>query len=121
MINRHGDAFKQMTFTENEIGYCNRKKNPAESFAARWCAKEAILKALGTGWSNGIAWKDLEIRVLVSGQPEVAIGGKILEIARSENLSQFNVTLSHCKTYATATAIIIQDSFELYDSHLIIR
>ena len=108
MLARHGDSFKNLTFTEQEICYCEGHKNSDENFAARWSAKEAILKALGTGYADGIRWRDLEIRNLLSGKPVVAIGGRVLEIAREENLSDFLVTLSHCKEYATATAIIIQ-------------
>ena len=108
MLARHGDSFKNLTFTDLEIRYCEGHKNSDENFAARWSAKEAILKALGTGYADGIKWRDLEIRNLLSGKPVVAIGGRVLEIAREENLSDFLVTLSHCKEYATATAIIIQ-------------
>ena len=108
MLVRHGDSFKNLTFTDLEIRYCEGHKNSDENFAARWSAKEAILKALGTGYADGIKWRDLEIRNLLSGKPVVAIGGRVLEIAREENLSDFLVTLSHCKEYATATAIIIQ-------------
>ncbi len=108
MLARHGDSFKNLTFTELEIRYCEGHKNSNENFAARWSAKEAILKALGTGYADGIRWRDLEIRNLLSGKPVVAIGGRVLEIAREENLSDFLVTLSDCKEYATATAIIIQ-------------
>lgn len=108
MIARHGERFKKLTFTDLEIRYCEGHKNGMENFAARWCAKEAILKVLGTGYADGIRWRDLDIRNLLSGKPVVAIGGRVLEIAREENLSDFLVTLSHCKEYATATAIIIQ-------------
>ena len=108
MFARHGDSFKNLTFTDLEIRYCDGHKNSVENYAARWSAKEAILKALGTGYADEIKWRDLEIRNLLSGKPVVAIGGRVLEIAREENLSDFLVTLSHCKEYATATAIIIQ-------------
>lgn len=108
MLARHGDSFKKLTFTELEISYCEGHKNSDENFAARWCAKEAILKALGTGYADGIKWRDLEIRNLLSGKPIVAIGGRVLEIAREKNLCDFQITMSHCKEYATAMAIIIQ-------------
>ena len=108
MIRRHGQTFKERVFTPLERGYCDGKKNFSESYAGRWCAKEAILKALGTGWSNGIQWTDIEIRLLVSGQPFVAVGGKIVEIVHENNISDILITISHCKLYATATAIIVQ-------------
>ena len=105
MLACHGDSFKNLTFTE--IRYCEGHKNSNENFVARWSAKEAILKALGTGYGDGIKWRDLEIRNLLSGKSVVAIGGRVLEIVREDNLSDFLVTLSHCKEYATAPAIII--------------
>ena len=121
MLARHGDSFKNLTFTELEIRYCEGHKNSDENFAARWCAKEAILKALGTGYADGIKWRDLEIRNLLSGKPVVAIGGRVLEIAREQNLSDFQITMSHCKKYATATAIILQDCFANFDSDRILK
>ena len=108
MLARHGDSFKNLTFTEQEIRYCEGHKNSDENFAARWSAKEAILKALGTGYADGIRWRDLEIRNLLSGKPIVVIGGRVLEIARELNLCDFQISMSHCKKYATATAIILQ-------------
>lgn len=121
MLARHGDFFKNLTFTELEIRYCEGHKYSDENFAARWCAKEAILKALGTGYADGIKWCDLEIRNLVSGKPVVAIGGRVLEIAREHNLCDIQITMSHCKEYATATAIILQGSFADFDSDRILK
>ena len=120
MFTRHGDSFKNLTFTELEIRYCEGHKNSVENYAARWSAKEAILKALGTGYANGVKWRDLEIRNLLSGKPIVAIGGRILEIAREQNLSDFQITMSHCKKYATATAIILQGAFSDFDADRIL-
>lgn len=121
MLARHGDSFKRLTFTDLEIRYCEGHKNGVENYAARWSAKEAILKALGTGYADRIKWRDLEIRNLLSGKPIVAIGGRVLEIAREKNLSDFQITMSHCKEYATANAIILQGSFADFDPDRIIE
>lgn len=120
MLERHEKTFREMVFTPLERGYCDSKKNAGESYAGRWCAKEAILKALGTGWSNGIKWTDMEIRLLVSGQPFVAVGGKIAEMVRENRISDILITISHCKLYATATAVIVQGD-EPFDPDRIIR
>ena len=62
MIEQHGELFLRRVYTEREIRYCQARKHAIEHFAGRWAAKEAILKAIGTGWSRGIAWTDLEVR-----------------------------------------------------------
>ena len=62
MIEQHGELFLRRVYTEREIRYCQARKHAIEHFAGRWAAKEAILKAIGTGWSRGIAWTDIEVR-----------------------------------------------------------
>src|SRR5690242_15555226 len=75
MIEQHGELFLRRVFTEKEILYCQARKHATEHFAGRWAAKEAILKALGTGWSRGICWTDLEIRNEPGGEPKVMVRG----------------------------------------------
>src|SRR3990172_9250612 len=70
-IERHGERFLQRVFTAQEIGYCRRYRNVYERFAARFAAKEAAMKALGTGWRRGITWRDIEVTNAASGQPEL--------------------------------------------------
>ena len=60
MIERHGELFLRRVFTENEVGYCSARKAASQHYAGRWAAKEAVLKALGTGWAQGITWVDIE-------------------------------------------------------------
>ena len=67
-IQRFGDRFLRRVFTEDEIRYCDAKANRAERYAARFAAKEAAMKALGTGWSHGVRWRDLEVRRAVAGR-----------------------------------------------------
>ena len=67
MIEQHGELFLRRVYTEREIRYCQARKHAIEHFAGRWAAKEAILKAMGTGWSRGIRWIDIEVRNRIGG------------------------------------------------------
>ncbi len=107
MIEQHGELFLRRVYTEREIRYCQARKHAIEHFAGRWAAKEAILKAIGTGWSRGIAWTDLEVRNAPGGQPKVLVGGGAKEAARERGIGDIMVSISHCRTYATAYALAI--------------
>ena len=69
MIEQYGELFLRRIYTPREIRYCQARKHAIEHFAGRWAAKEAILKAMGTGWSRGIAWTDIEVRTGARGSP----------------------------------------------------
>src|SRR5437588_1763008 len=86
MIEQHGEVFLTRVYTEREIHYCQERKHATENFAGRWAAKEAILKCLGTGWSRGICWTDMEIRHLPGGHPHVALRGGAREVAECLHL-----------------------------------
>jgi len=108
IIERHGNSFLRKVFTEKEIEYCNAKKSSGvQSIAARFSAKEAVLKALGTGLTQGISLKDIEIINDFSGKPVVNLYGKAME--KYENLGGFciEISLTHCKDYAAAQAAIL--------------
>jgi holo-[acyl-carrier protein] synthase len=107
MIEQHGELFLRRVYTEREIRYCQARKHATEHFAGRWAAKEAILKALGTGWSQGIAWTDLEVRNDVGGQPKVMVRGAARDVAVSRGVRDVMVSISHCRTYATAYAMAV--------------
>ena len=79
-IERHGERFLNRVFTPLEIAYCRRHKNCDERFAARFAAKEAGMKAIGTGWRNGVTWRDFEVANAGSGRPGLKLTGKALEI-----------------------------------------
>ncbi len=84
-IDRFGERFLQRVFTPGEIAYCMRKKkNAAESFAARFAAKEAGAKALGTGISRGVSWKEFEVRREASGRPTLHLSGRAAELAEGD-------------------------------------
>jgi holo-[acyl-carrier protein] synthase len=107
MIQQHGELFLTRVYTEREIRYCQARKHATEHFAGRWAAKEAILKCLGTGWRRGISWTDMEVRNDPSGMPHVVLCGAARDQAQSLRISQILLSLSHCRAYATATAIAV--------------
>jgi holo-[acyl-carrier protein] synthase len=111
-IVRHGERFLQRVFTPGEVSYCRRFKDSHERFAARFAAKEAAMKALGTGWRRGVSWKDFEVSNLPSGKPCLQLSGKALEICRSLGGSRVFVSLTHTGAYALAQVIIEGDSIE---------
>lgn len=97
--------FLEKVYTEEEIRYCQRKKNAWQSFAARFAAKEAVSKALGTGIGK-IALTDIEIVNRSSGQPYVELYGAAKLYAQEHNITRVHISLSHSEVYAIATAII---------------
>jgi holo-[acyl-carrier protein] synthase len=105
MIDRHGAAFLERVFTAAERDYCGSKKHAAQHYAGRWAAKEAAMKALGTGFITGIHWHDFEVLPQKSGAPKLTLSGGAAEHAKSLGIDEMLVTMSHCKSYATATAI----------------
>jgi holo-[acyl-carrier protein] synthase len=107
MIERHGELFLSRVFTLREIVYCSSRKAATQHFAGRWAAKEAILKALGTGWARGIRWNDLEVRNEGTGKPTVALGGEARTICERLGVGEMLVSISHCRTHATALAIAL--------------
>lgn len=107
MIERHGDLFINRVYTPEEIRYCRSRKQATQHFTGRWAAKEAVLKALGTGWVRGISWRDIEIRNEPGGKPVVAVRGGAQEVVERLRIRKLLVTISHCHTHATAYAIAI--------------
>jgi holo-[acyl-carrier protein] synthase len=104
-IARHGRRFLERIYTEREIAYAQSKANLYERYAARFAAKEAGMKALGTGWRGGIAWRDFEVTNLRSGRPTLQFHGKAAQYA--EQLGVTNISLSLTHTSVQAMAIII--------------
>jgi holo-[acyl-carrier protein] synthase len=104
----YGARFRERVFTAGEIAYAESKANRAERYAARFAAKEAGMKALGTGWRDGMSWHDLEVANLASGRPTLRLHGKAAEIA--ERLGARNVSLSLTHTAGQAMALVILES-----------
>jgi holo-[acyl-carrier protein] synthase len=99
-------SFKEKVFSKTEIAYCETKVNKAESFAARFAAKEAFFKALGTGWRGGMAFNEVEVVNDELGKPSLVILGTTAEIIKEKNIKVIHVSLSHVKEMAMATVIL---------------
>jgi holo-[acyl-carrier protein] synthase len=108
-LERHGERFTKRIFTPAEIAYCEKSKNRAERYAARFAAKEAAFKALGTGWREGIRWLDVEVIHQPSGKPELVLTGRAREVARKLRVTRMSVSLSHSDRYAVALVIFEGD------------
>ena len=102
---RHGERFTHRLFTPGEIAYCEKFKNKAERYAARFAAKEAAFKALGTGWRQGVRWLDVEVTHQPSGKPELALKGRAQELAQLLGVTRSAVSISHADHYAMAQVI----------------
>lgn len=100
-------SFMERVFTAGEREYCARQRFPAQHYAARFAAKEAILKAFGTGWSTGIKWTDIEVLHGDGGGPIVNISGRVKDLADLKGVKQILVSYSHDDGYAVAQAILV--------------
>jgi holo-[acyl-carrier protein] synthase len=107
-IERHGQRFIDRVYTEKEIAYVERKANKYERYAARFAAKEAGMKAVGTGWKRGVRWRDFEVTNLPSGRPTLQLHGEAAKFA--ENLGVRNIALSITHTAAQGMAIVILET-----------
>ena len=108
-IERFGARFLARVFTEAEIRYCQPKHNAVERFAARFAAKEAGLKAIGTGWRRGVAWKDIEVRREPGGRPTIAFSGQAAEFAARLGVKRASLSMSHTKEHAIASVVLESD------------
>ena len=108
MIEHHGEPFLRRVYTEREIRFCQSRKHAIEHFAALWAAKESIFKALGTNWSRGVAWTDIEVRKGPGGRQTVRIGGGAKAAALKLGIADILVSTAHCRTYATAYATAVR-------------
>ncbi len=93
-------------FTEQEQAYCAARRRSAQHYALRFAAKEAFVKALGTGIGDGIAWRDMEVVNAPSGKPELVLAGRAAELFRQHGLSRVFLSLSHDGNYAIASVIL---------------
>jgi len=102
---RAAPRLKERLLTPSEARYCSTQRNPPLHFAARFAAKEAVLKALGTGWTGGIAWTDVEILRERHGGADVKLSGKAAKLAKKMGIRRWHVSLTHTSTTAAAIAI----------------
>jgi len=107
MAHEHGERFLLRVFTDDERAYCEGRRARDEHLAARFAAKEAGLKALGTGWTRGIAWTEIAVARSSDGVPTLVVTGKAAEIARSMGVDAWQVSLSHAGGLAMASVIAL--------------
>ena len=105
-IQRHGERFLQRIFTEGEIQYCESKANRVERYAARFAAKEAGMKAIGTGWKHGVRWRDIEVARKPGGRPTLLLHGKAAEFAAKLGATNVALSLTHTAEQAMAQVIL---------------
>jgi holo-[acyl-carrier protein] synthase len=105
-IQRFGDRFLNRIYTEREIEYCKKCAQPEIHFAARFAAKEAAFKAIGTGWAAGVKWKDVEVERMPSGKPELRLYGEALARAESAGATRFYVSLTHDQLVSCAVVVL---------------
>jgi holo-[acyl-carrier protein] synthase len=102
---RHGAPFIERLFTPAEAAYCQRYKSPYERYAGRFAAKEAAMKALGTGWARGVRWRDIEVVREPSGKPTLQLHGVAGQIAESLGVKHIALTITHSGNLAVAQVI----------------
>lgn len=105
-IERFGRRFIQRVYTDREIAYVERKANRYERYAARFAAKEAGMKAIGTGWRHGVRWQDFEVTNLPSGRPALTFYGVAAEVAERLGVSRISVSLTHTSEQGMAFVIL---------------
>ena len=103
---RGSKSITERVFTPEVIRYCSQRKNKYQHFAGRFAAKEAALKALGTGWQAGIRWRDVETTAGPTGQPELTLYGKAAAIFKESKARRSLLTITHSTDYAVACVVI---------------
>lgn len=105
-IERHGERFLQRIYTAGEVAYVERKANRYERYAARFAAKEAGMKAIGTGWRRGVTFQDFEVANLPSGRPTLLLHGRAAEIASQLGVKRISLSLTHTSAQGMAFVIL---------------
>ena len=106
ILERYGDRFLRRVFTDGEIAYCTKRRDPVPHLAGRFAAKEAAMKALGTGQSRGVTWKDIEV-VRGGGPPRLRLHGGAARRAEEMGVEQSLVTITHSDTLAFAQVLLL--------------
>jgi holo-[acyl-carrier protein] synthase len=110
MIQKHGEHFVQRVYTAHEIDYCSVRKAANQHYAGRWAAKEAVLKALGTGWPKGVHWTDIEVHNEPGGRPSIRLAGAARDLCERRGIGDILISISHCRTFAVAYAVAVRRS-----------
>lgn len=106
MLRRHPERALSRLFTATERQYCLGSKSPAESFAARFAAKEALFKALGTGWTSGVSWQEVEVQRELIGAPGIVLYGSTRQYAIALGVRNIHLSLTHSRSVACAYVIL---------------
>jgi holo-[acyl-carrier protein] synthase len=106
VFSRQGERFRKRVYTESEVEYCERRASRMSSYAARFAAKEAAMKALGTGWADGVRWRDIEIVRGETGAPAILLHGRALARLGEIGASRAHVSLTHSREMAMAQVIL---------------
>jgi holo-[acyl-carrier protein] synthase len=106
-LERHGDRFANRIFTEGEQTQAGNGPLRVQFFAGRFAAKEAVMKALGTGWARGVSWTDIDVRRLPSGKPEITLQGKCKTIADDLGVDRWDVSITHTGGHAAASVVAV--------------
>jgi holo-[acyl-carrier protein] synthase len=107
-IEQYGDNFINKIFTPSEIDYCKNKANKYQHYAARFAAKEAVYKALASGWQQVIGWQDIEVFNEANGMPQVTMFGKLKKFLSTDK--SLKISISHSENYVTCVAIVYKNS-----------
>ena len=105
LLEEGGDSFLERVYTREESAYCLARARPGEHLAARFAAKEAVMKCLGTGWSKGVGFCQVEVRREPSGEVTVVLTGRALEVSRDRGIGRIHISLSHTAERAVAFAV----------------
>jgi len=105
-IERFGRRFIERVFTADEIRYCESKANRIERYAARFAAKEAAMKAIGTGWNRGVTWRDVEVRRSAGQRPTMSFHGRAAEFFAELGATRAHLSLTHTQEFAMAQVIL---------------
>ncbi|MGH2270550.1 holo-ACP synthase [Anaerohalosphaeraceae bacterium U12dextr] len=107
MLGRHGEHFLRRVFTARELADADAVKNRIEKLSGRFAAKEAVMKLVGTGWRDGIAWTDVEVVNNALGRPVVTISGRLKELADRDGIEQITLSITHTSQFAIASAVAL--------------
>jgi holo-[acyl-carrier protein] synthase len=105
-LERWGDRFRNKVFTPGEIEYCQKKRNSSPHFAARFAAKEALVKALGIGMRRGVHWKNIEVARGPLGKPELKLNGRAAQLCQQAEITGVSVSITHDRDYSSAVVVL---------------
>ena len=106
VLSRWGNKFENRVFTSRELDYCRGKGNYTQRLASRFAAKEAMFKALGTGWQSGVAWKEIEVKNDSLGKPSITLSGRARAISHELGVRSIFVSMTNTRDYGAAQVIL---------------